>query len=242
MSFRYVWAFWASAFLLPWLGLWLLAPASRAVMWRASLATMPFGLTEPLFVPAYWNPPSFFDLAQKTGFDLESLVFCFAIGGTGSVLYNVLTRLNPTDLPPVERRRHRHRWHRAALFVPIMAFIVLYWLPWNPIYPAIVALATGGVATALCRPDLARKTLVGGGIFLGYYAIFMAALLVFAPGYIERVWNLPQLTGMRIVGIPLEELLFGFTFGMIWTSAYEHLTWRSTSHAGRPGPSAMVVR
>ena len=107
MSFRYVWAFWASAFLLPWLGLWLLAPASRAVMWRASLATMPFGLTEPLFVPAYWNPPSFFDLAQKTGFDLESLVFCFAIGGTGSVLYNVLTGLNPTDLPPLERGRHR---------------------------------------------------------------------------------------------------------------------------------------
>ena len=241
MSFRYAWAFWSSAFLLPWLGLWLLAPASRAVMWRASLATMPFGLTEPLFVPAYWNPPSLFDLAQKTGFDLESLVFCFAIGGVGSVLYNVLTRHQPATMPLLERELHRHRWHRAALFVPIVTFIGLYWLPWNPIYPAIVAMATGGVATALCRPDLARKALVGGGIFLGYYAAFMVALLVFVPGYIERVWNLPQLTGVGVLGIPMEELLFGFTFGIYWTSVYEHLTWRGTPQAGRARPSAMVV-
>jgi hypothetical protein len=241
MSFRYAWAFWSSAFLLPWLGLWLLAPASRAVMWRASLATMPFGLTEPLFVPAYWNPPSLFDFAQKTGFDLESLVFCFAIGGVGSVLYNALTRHQPATMPLLERELHRHRWHRATLFVPIVTFIGLYWLPWNPIYPAIVAMATGGVATALCRPDLSRKALVGGGIFLGYYTAFMAALLVFAPGYIERVWNLPQLTGFGVLGIPMEELLFGFTFGMYWTSVYEHLTWRGTPQAGRARPSAMVV-
>lgn len=241
MSFQYAWALWSSAFLLPWLGLWLLVPAFRAMMWRVSLATMPFGLTEPLFVPAYWNPPSLFDLARKTGFDLESLVFCFAIGGVASVLYNALTRHQPATMALLERELHRHRWHRAALVVPIVTFIGLYWLPWNPIYPAIVAMTAGGAATALCRPDLAHKALVGGGIFLGYYAMFMAALLVFVPGYIEQVWNLPQLTGIGVLGIPMEELLFGFTFGVYWTSVYEHLTWRSTLQARRARPSAMVV-
>ena len=241
MIFRYAWALWSSAFLLPWLGLWLLAPAFRATMWRVSLATMPFGLTEPLFVPAYWNPPSLFDLAQKTGFDLESLVFSFAIGGVGSVLYNALTRQQPQFMPSPVRELRRHRWHRAALFVPIVTFIGLYWLPWNPIYPAIAAMATGGVATAICRPDLARKSLVGGGIFLGFYAAFMSALLVFAPGYIERVWNLPQLSGIAVLGIPMEELLFGFTFGVYWTSVYEHLTWRGTTQAGRTRRTAMVA-
>ena len=242
MDFGYVWALWSSAFLLPWLGLWLLAPAFRTVMWRASLATMPFGLTEPLFVPAYWNPPSLFELAQKTGFDLESLVFCFAIGGVGSVLYNALTRRRLTTVPLEARELHRHRMHRAALLVPIVTFLVLYWLPWNPIYPALAAMAMGGVATTLCRPDLTRKALVGGGIFLGFYAVFMVALLVFAPGYIEQVWNLPQLTGIGVFGIPIEELLFGFTFGMYWTSVYEHLTWRATRQAGQARPSAIVLR
>jgi hypothetical protein len=38
---------------------------------------------------------------------------------------------------------------------------------------------------------------------------------------------------MLIYGIPLEELLFGFTFGLYWTGVYEHFTWnKSVSHAG----------
>jgi len=94
-------------------------------------------------------------------------------------------------------------------------------------------MAAGGGATAPCRPDLVRKTLVGAGIFLGYYALFVAALLIFVPGYIEQVWNLPQLTGILVWGIPMEELQFGFTFGMYWASVYEHLTWRTTNSTSR---------
>jgi hypothetical protein len=26
----------------------------------------------------YWNPPSLFDLAHRTGFDVESFILCFA--------------------------------------------------------------------------------------------------------------------------------------------------------------------
>ena len=58
----YVWLVWSSAFLLPWLAAFALFPMQRSVMLWASLLTMPLGLTEPLFVPAYWNPPSLFDL------------------------------------------------------------------------------------------------------------------------------------------------------------------------------------
>ena len=61
-------------------------------MWWASVYMAPFGLTEPLFVPEYWNPPSLFELAQKTGFDIESFIFSFAIGGIGAVLYTSLMR------------------------------------------------------------------------------------------------------------------------------------------------------
>jgi hypothetical protein len=36
-----------------------------------------------------------------------------------------------------------------------------------------------------------------------------------------------------IYGIPLEELLFGFAFGLYWTGVYEHFTWsKSVLHAG----------
>jgi hypothetical protein len=72
---------------------------------------MPLGLTEPLFVPEYSNPPSLFNLAQRTGVDIERLIFCFAIGGIAAVLYNVLTGLVPEPVDPADKNLPRHRQH-----------------------------------------------------------------------------------------------------------------------------------
>ncbi|MFZ5589987.1 MAG: lycopene cyclase domain-containing protein [Pseudomonadota bacterium] len=226
MQYHYAWLIWASAFLAPWLILYLAAASLRRKMWWASLFTAPFGLTEPLFVPAYWNPPSLFELARRSGFDIESIIFTFAIGGIGAVLYNIILRgrLRPVD--DMERHHHRHRFHRLALATPLISFPLLYFLPWNPIYPAIAAMALGALAAVLCRPDLALNTLVGGLLFLALYTVFLLGLKWSAPGYIEQVWNLKALSGVLIYGLPVEELLFGFSFGLMWAGIYEHVAWQ----------------
>jgi len=64
--------------------------------------------------------------------------------------------------------------------------------------------------------------------------LFMLLLEWSAPGYINRVWNLADLSGLFVVGIPVEELLFGFAFGLYWSGIYEHLAWR------RVGPAAVA--
>ena len=228
---QYVWLAWASLFMLPWLSLYAAFPAHRRAMWWASVFTTPFGLTEPLFVPEYWSPPSLFDLALRTGFDIESLIFCFGIGGVGAVLYNVVAGSVPHTVAEHERRSGRHRYHAGALLTPFVLFPLLYFFAWNPIYPAILAMAGGAVATFLCRPDLLKKTWVGGLLFLVYYSILLTGLEWSAPGYIERVWNLGALSGIFVLHWPLEELLFALTFGFYWSSVYEHATWRaSDSH------------
>ena len=68
--------------------------------------------------------------------------------------------------------------------------------------------------------------MVSAVLFLGLYVFYFLTLIAFAPGYVERVWNLEALSGILIVGIPLEELLFALSFGFIWSSMYEHLTWK----------------
>lgn len=222
---QYIWLIWSGAFLAPWAVLYFTRPAFRREMLRVSLATSLLGLTEPIFVPEYWNPPTLFDLAQRTGFDIESLIFCFAIGGIAAVMYNALANRRLGEMPHDERHDGRHRWHRLALAAPFASFAVLYFLPWNPIYPGIIAMTAGGIANVLCRPDLLRNTMLGGMLFLLLYAIFMLLLIVFVPGYIEQVWNLPDLSGVLFGGIPLEELAFGFSFGLYWAGIYEHFTW-----------------
>lgn len=226
MTYHYVWLVWSSAFLLPWVLLFALFPQHRVGMGWASASMALFGLTEPMFVPEYWNPPSLFELAQTTGFDIESFIFSFAIGGIAAVLYNVILHKRVEGLGHAERQQWRHGWHRWALAVPFVLFPILYFLPWNPIYAGIAAMVSGAIAAVLCRPDLKSNTLVGGMLFLALYTVFLLGLKWSAPGYIEQVWNLKALSGIVIYGLPIEELLFGFAFGLVWTGIYEHFTWK----------------
>jgi hypothetical protein len=223
---RHAWLLWSLGFLAVWVGLYLVKPAGRTQMVRTSLWTMPLGLTEPLFVPEYWNPPSLFDLAQRTGFDLESLIFTFAIGGIGTVLYEAVVPVRHAVMSHAERRYSRHRYHVLALISPVLVFgLLVVGTSWNPIYSGSLAMFAGALASLACRPDLKLKIWIGGGVFLLLYFMFFQLLDLAFPGYVERVWTLSALSGVLVWGVPLEEYLFAVTFGMMWSSVYEHLSW-----------------
>lgn len=64
-----------------------------------------------------------------------------------------------------------------------------------------------------------------------FYAVYFLSLALLTLGYVEKVWTLSAISGIEIIGIPVEELVFAFTFGMLWSSYYEHLTWRKIKPA-----------
>ena len=51
----------------------------------------------------------------------------------------------------------------------------------------------------------------------------MATTLILNAALLIGVLSI--LLGILIFGVPLEELIFGFTFGMMWSSIYEHFKW-----------------
>jgi hypothetical protein len=224
-SDHYVWLVWASSFLIPWLILFLLLPSFRSLIWKVSLCTAAFGVSEPLFVPDYWNPPSLFNLAQRTGFDIESFIFSFAIGGIGATAYSAFTRNGLRPFSKEHISDSAHRFHRIAIFSPFAVFIAAKFLPWNPIYAAVAAMTFGAVATLFCRPDLLKKSLLGAIIFVALYSVFLIGLEGISPGYASKYWNWKALSGIRILQFPMEEFLFAISFGMYWSSVYEHLLW-----------------
>lgn len=226
-GYQYVWLFWSLAFLAVFAAIYVFARRQRRQMLLVGAATAPFGLTEPLFVPEYWAPPSLFDLAARTGFDLESIIFTFSVGGIAAVLFNLVTSRESRAARIAAMHAYRS-YHALALATPAVVFLALVPLGWNPIYPALIAMAAGATATQLCRPDLLAKTLLGGLLFLVFYSVFLFGVRVTAPGYIEGVWNLPALSGVMIAGIPLEEFLFGMAFGLYWAGIYEHLAASKT--------------
>ncbi len=232
MADEYIWFTWSMGFIAVWLIVFVSYRQARKRMLWASLLTMPFGLTEPLFVPEYWHPPSLFDLAHRTGFDIESLIFCFGIGGLGIVLYDLVFKVDHEKMSVAERHHHRHRFHIWTLLSPVVLFPLFYFsTDWNPIYTSTLTMFLAGLAALWCRPDLKVKIWVGGLLFTLFYAVYFIPLSLLAPGYVEQVWTLSAISGYEIIGIPIEELVFAFTFGMLWSSYYEHLTWRKLKPA-----------
>lgn len=192
-----------------------------------SLWTSILGLTEPLFVPEYWSPPSLFNLALQTGFDIESLIFSFGIGGIAVISYELIFKTKHEKIGYREQHSRQHRNHLLALFsAPVIFFLFLVTTSINPIYIAVISMTGGGLFSWYCRPDLIKKMITSAIIFLGIYFIYFITLIAAYPGYVEKVWNLKAISGILIFGIPLEELLFALSFGFIWSSVYEHLTWR----------------
>jgi hypothetical protein len=238
MTNDFIWFLWSLGLVAIWLVVFIVYREARKRMLLASLITMPFGLTEPLFVPEYWHPPSLFDLAHQTGFDIESLVFCFGIGGLGIVLYDLIFKVKHQKMSAVEKHHRHHRFHIWTLLSPVIILPLLYvFTNWNVIYSATLSMFLAGLAALWCRPDLKVKIWIGGVLFFLFYAVYFLSLALLAPGYVEQVWTLSAISGIEIIGIPIEELLFAFTFGMLWSSYYEHLTWKkikpaSHSHEG----------
>src|SRR3989344_2611266 len=146
------WLVFSLILFLIWLAIFFLNKRTRKEMFWVSLFTMPFGLTEPLFVPEYWNPPSLFNLAAKTGFDIESLIFSFAIGGIGSIIYEAIFKSKHRKMNLREKHHQRHKYHILSLFSPVIVFLPLFlFTRLNPIYSASLAMLAGGIAAMFCR-------------------------------------------------------------------------------------------
>lgn len=224
----YVWFFGSFGLLVIWFIVYLSLrdKKSKKEMFLISLWTSLLGLTEPLFVPEYWNPPSLFNLAQRTGFDIESLIFAFAVGGLAAVIYELIFKAKHEEFSLREIKHPRHKFHLPILFSSPLIFVLL-WLftDLNSIYSTSIALLSGGLLTWYCRPDLKQKMAASAFIFLAIYFLSFLILVNLRPNYVKEVWNLPVISGILILGIPLEELIFAFSLGFLWSSVYEHIKW-----------------
>ena len=219
----YEWLIFALIWDAVWLALYVSKPHLRRKMLWVSAFTALTGLTQPIFVPRYWTPPSLFNMAATSHFDVESLIFSWGVGGIGSAIYEAVLNVRHRKMDASDLRRESWGMHLFSL--SIMPVVVLLWLLFtgiHPIYCVSIGLFLGAIAAVACRPDLAGKTLLGGLLFMGmYFVLFFLVILVF-PSFI-KAWNLQALSGILVLGVPLEELMYASAFGMMWSGVYEHI-------------------
>ncbi|MEK7107512.1 MAG: lycopene cyclase domain-containing protein [Patescibacteria group bacterium] len=167
--------------------------------------------------PGYWNPNTLFDLARITGgYSLEDALYMFFTGGIAVAIYETLFRKH------IGHRQLRHRPH-FALIIGGFAGIIVAALGVNLIYVLIAFGFAGAITTWLQRPDLIKHSILGGISYLLVYIFSFLLFLEVFPEYVTTYYSLQNISGILLLGIPLEELAFAFGFGLMWSPIYEYV-------------------
>ncbi len=228
----------------------------RREFWWASFTCAALGFTEPLFVPSYWNPPSIlkfgrwdfesFPFCFAVGGITAVLTEIPPIKGFLLDLYYVLERILRGLLALISTITGG-RIHPAILDRPMVSvliprdqlrienmllvtfslavFGVTGQFAINIIYKAAIVGLSSALWIAWRRPSLRWQIPGGGFSFTLLYTIVLVVTPLRFPGFFSY-WNLPALSGIRILGAPAEEYLYAFTFGAFWAPLYE--AWKQT--------------
>ncbi len=196
---------------LVWGLFYALRPDLRPKIWFSSLVACVLGVTEICFVPAYWEPA--FPRIQlfRDQLYLESLLFSFFLGGVASVFYEVGLRVPSLDAGRVTGR---------VLFSLPGVFFLYPLIPQvSVMYFCIGSLLACAYLVYRIDRRLGKPMLVNGLLLFVYALVVYLLLWHFYPS-VRVSYKYHALSGINIWGIPVEELLFFFSFGTIWCLFY----------------------
>jgi hypothetical protein len=202
-----------------WVVCYIFCKSYRAQMIWGTIVSAPFALTSILFIPQYWTPPSLFNLDTKIRVGIEDFLWAAAVGGIASVIGEAFLRERFAA-----RRGEKHERHFLPFIVMTALFLALeLWHRDRTMYNMIFALVVGAVLVIVIRPDLTLLLLVGSALFTALYWLLFLYFLAFFPEFIGKYYNVSNLLGISIKGVPIEELMFAASGGAVWSVAYEYI-------------------
>lgn len=199
-----------------WILIYIFRKDLRKELWWSSIICAPLGFFEPVWFMYYWDPrPTLFDLTTKIGFDIESILLMFLIGGISGSLYEVL----------FHRRLKLSNTVDVKLNYLVLVFLVTYVisqfiLQINAIYSTYIGVFSCLIVIAIIYTKYLKIFLYSGLAFLVIYGGLFILFGIFFPGYIEQVYSTAQISGIKIFSVPLEEYLFALFFGGMWAILY----------------------
>lgn len=199
-----------------WLIIYLSRKDLRKDMLWSSLLCAPLGLFEPVWFKYYWDPrPTLFDLTARTGFDIESILLMFLLGGLAGGVYEVLFKKKLVHSKDVDVRLS----HLFIVF--LFTYVVSQFLfKINAIYSTYLGVFSSLIVVAIIYPKYLKIFFYGG---LSFMAVYISLFIIFAiifPGYVDQVYAIGQISQIKILFIPLEEWLFALFFGGMWAIVY----------------------
>jgi hypothetical protein len=197
----------------------------------AAAASLPFAATERFFYPTYWSPRFAFDLIDVVGFGIEDVLFVVALAAYMTTAYPFVARRRfvAPELPAGDARRRGPgpRLARRALAVvgaTLAAALGLLAAGVPILYASFYSMAAAAIVMLVVRRDLLVPALAGGALSTVTYAVICLIYARIFPGVFERVWHTERFLHRFVLGVPIEELLYGLLSGVVSGAFYPFVT------------------
>jgi len=218
-DYHYSYLVGAFIFWVAWVACSALGKKYRSEIRWGTFIAAPMALTSLLFVPEYWTPPSLFDLDLKIRVGIEDFLWAAAVGGIAAIAGEIFLEERLASIRKLRKKRHYAPFMVAAVVFLGLRFV----LHWKTMSGTIVALAVCALVVAYLRRDLVPLMLTSTVSFTLLYFVLFLLVLALYPEFVRRYYNLPNLLGVYLFGVPIEELLFAATGGAVWSAAYEYV-------------------
>lgn len=224
IPFQYLYLLGSLYFLAVWFVLFLIMPTYRRGMVALGLVFMGIGVVAEYlwWTRDWWHP------ATMTGtlVGLEDLIMSFTHIAIPALLYKLFFRRDASGRFDFSLKMIRLGVKRLiplflVSFVPTAILFYVFGL--HSFVSTVIGMFLAGVYI-LAR----RKDLLGAALWSALLMVLIALPiywigLVVAPDAIDAFWNFSQITGIRLLGIPLEDIVWYALLGFFMGGIFEYL-------------------
>ena len=159
-----------------------------------------------------------------TPIGIEDFLFGFGIGGVASVIYEHLfnKRIKIKRTKKLKKERISLSFPFLILIMVVIFFGEFFILNLNSFISAISSFIIPIIIIYTKRKDLIKNSLVSGLLVLIASILGYHILNFITPGFFEEFWLFQNIGKIIIIGIPLEEHIWFFTFGAFIGPLYEY--------------------
>ncbi|NIT04137.1 hypothetical protein GTO10_04410 [Candidatus Saccharibacteria bacterium] len=218
LHLKYSYLFGVLLSLIPWGLLFFHRRDLRREMLVMSMLVVMAGITaEAIWYTADWVKP---ETISGTPVGIEDIILSWGAGGVGAVLYEEFFKHR------TYKRLRKKTNHLLDFLIPVLIFWIVtsvaFWaLKLHSFTANMLGFASATIYIYLRRPDLIPNSLATG--ILGVIFWVPCYLLVFTlfPGFSEGYWQWGKLSGITLLGIPIEDYIWWIGAGAVIGPFYE---------------------
>lgn len=164
----------------------------------------------------WWRPATI----TGTAVGVEDFLSGFATGGIMTFAYEVIFRKK------LYRARSSRKNGPSHITLLLLLALLTSWLFWGvgftTFWSSFIAMAIVAGIIFFFRKDLIWAGLANGALMALISIPVYLITIGLSPGWIEKTYLLEKLSGILVIGIPIEELVFWFMAGLLFGPFYEY--------------------